>query len=332
MERGGEAGGMASRSGEWSTGTTRRQDEERGARKTRPRRILDSAFSVPSCPCLLPDPRLPPLPLLVPAAGRRIPDHAWTSPPYAGTPSSATSAGTSPARCGSTTPRAASTPPTPASTRSTRSASSSRRPPTTSPPTVQIAAELGRADHRPRRRHQPVRPVHRPGHRHRLLEVPNAVGEVDVDRPRACRVQPGVVLDQLNRALAQHGLLFGPDVATASRATLGGMIGNNSAGARSVVYGKTVDHVRSLTVVLSDGTRAEFGPLDADRVRAEAGAADPRGRRLPRRRRRGARATPTRSPRAFPKHPPAGERLQPRGSARERTGVSRRWTRTAAAG
>ena len=88
----------------------------------------------------------------------------------------------------------------------------------------------------------------------------NAVGEVDVTGRRV-RVQPGVVLDHLNRALAPYGLMFGPDVATASRATLGGMIGNNSAGARSVVYRQTVDHVRSLSAVLSEGTRAEFGPL-----------------------------------------------------------------------
>jgi FAD/FMN-containing dehydrogenase/Fe-S oxidoreductase len=87
-----------------------------------------------------------------------------------------------------------------------------------------------------------------------------AIGEVDVANRRV-RVQPGVVLDHLNRALAPHGLMFGPDVATANRATLGGMIGNNSAGARSVVYGQTVDHVRALTAVLSDGTRAEFAPL-----------------------------------------------------------------------
>lgn len=90
----------------------------------------------------------------------------------------------------------------------------------------------------------------------------NRVGEIDVSGRRV-RVQPGAVLDHLNRALAPHGLMFGPDVATASRATLGGMIGNNSAGARSVVYRQTVDHVRSLSVVLSDGLRAEFGPLGA---------------------------------------------------------------------
>jgi FAD/FMN-containing dehydrogenase/Fe-S oxidoreductase len=78
---------------------------------------------------------------------------------------------------------------------------------------------------------------------------------------RIVRVQPGVVLDQLNRALEEHGLLFGPDVATASRANLGGMIGNNSAGSRSIVYGKTIDHVRSLSAILADGRCADFGPV-----------------------------------------------------------------------
>src|SRR5262249_30166451 len=73
---------------------------------------------------------------------------------------------------------------------------------------------------------------------------------------RTARVQPGVILDQFNRQLAPHGLQFGPDVATASRANLGGMIGNNSAGARSIVYGKTSDHVRGLSVLLADGSRA----------------------------------------------------------------------------
>src|SRR5207247_6990028 len=78
---------------------------------------------------------------------------------------------------------------------------------------------------------------------------------------RTARVQPGVILDQLNRVTAVHGLQFGPDVATASRANVGGMIGNNSAGARSIVYGKTSDHVRRLSVILSDGSRTECGPV-----------------------------------------------------------------------
>src|SRR5207249_1170288 len=98
-----------------------------------------------------------------------------------------------------------------------------------------------------------------------VLDVSKYLNRIEhIDREgRRVVVQPGVVLDQLNRAVEGYGLQFGPDVATASRATLGGMIGNNSAGARSVVYGQTVDHVRSLSVVLSDGSAAEFGPLTA---------------------------------------------------------------------
>ena len=55
-----------------------------------------------------------------------------------------------------------------------------------------------------------------------------------------------MVLDELNAALKAHDLRFAPDVSSASRATVGGMIANNSSGARSVVYGKTIDHVREL--------------------------------------------------------------------------------------
>src|SRR5438132_2524880 len=90
----------------------------------------------------------------------------------------------------------------------------------------------------------------------------NQIVELDPAH-RSARVQPGVILDELNRAAAVHGLQFGPDVATANRANLGGMIGNNSAGARSIVYGKTSDHVRRMSVILADGTRTEFGPLTA---------------------------------------------------------------------
>ena len=80
---------------------------------------------------------------------------------------------------------------------------------------------------------------------------------------RVARVQPGVVLDDLNAAAKPFALQFGPDVATSDRANLGGMIGNNSAGARSIVYGKTVDHVRELSVLLADGTAKRFGPLSS---------------------------------------------------------------------
>ena len=79
---------------------------------------------------------------------------------------------------------------------------------------------------------------------------------------RWVRVEPGVVLDELNAALRPHDLRFAPDISTASRATVGGMMANNSAGARSVLYGKTIDHVLEQHVVLSDGSLAHFRPLE----------------------------------------------------------------------
>ena len=80
----------------------------------------------------------------------------------------------------------------------------------------------------------------------------NRVLEVDAEGRKA-RVQPGVVLDQLNAHVRSAGLQFGPDVATSNRATIGGMIGNNSCGARSVLYGKMVDHVVELRAVIPGG-------------------------------------------------------------------------------
>lgn len=77
--------------------------------------------------------------------------------------------------------------------------------------------------------------------------------ELDADA-RWARVQPGVVQDELNLAASRWDLRLGPDTATSNRATLGGMIGNNSSGARSIVYGKTSDHVQELHVLLIDGT------------------------------------------------------------------------------
>ena len=90
----------------------------------------------------------------------------------------------------------------------------------------------------------------------------NRLLEVNVEA-RWARVEPGIVLDELNAALVPHRLRFAPDISTASRATLGGMIANNSSGARSIVYGKTIDHVMELEVLLSDGTAARFGPVEA---------------------------------------------------------------------
>jgi FAD/FMN-containing dehydrogenase/Fe-S oxidoreductase len=88
----------------------------------------------------------------------------------------------------------------------------------------------------------------------------NRVLELDVERRRA-RVQPGLRLDRLNRACAPHGLQFGPDPATIRQCALGGMIGNNSCGARSLVYGKTGDHVHSLRCFLPDSTCVDLRPV-----------------------------------------------------------------------
>src|SRR6476469_6841835 len=79
-----------------------------------------------------------------------------------------------------------------------------------------------------------------------------------------CIVEPGIVLDDLNRQLAPHGLWFPIDVSTASRATIGGMAGNNSCGGRSLRYGTMRDNVLSIDAVLADGGRAHFGPVAPD--------------------------------------------------------------------
>jgi len=88
----------------------------------------------------------------------------------------------------------------------------------------------------------------------------NRIIELDPER-RVARVQPGVVLDVFNAAAGKHGLQFGPEVATSSRANLGGMIGNNSAGARSILHGKVVDHVIELEAILADGSPLTCKPL-----------------------------------------------------------------------
>ena len=99
----------------------------------------------------------------------------------------------------------------------------------------------------------------------------NKIVEIDPERSVA-RVQPGVVQEQLNLAGAPHGLVFGPDTSTRNRATLGGMIGNNSAGSQSVRYGMTIDHVLTLDVVLSDASQATFGPLTPPELLSRAAA------------------------------------------------------------
>ncbi|UCC31468.1 MAG: FAD-binding protein [Phycisphaerales bacterium] len=106
-----------------------------------------------------------------------------------------------------------------------------------------------------------------PGLQLDLSRYMDRIGPLDLSA-RTITVEPGVVLDELNAHLAPHGLQFAPDVATSSRATIGGMIANNSCGARSVVHGRTVDHVLELTLVLPDGEVVTFsqppGPSDSD--------------------------------------------------------------------
>ena len=89
---------------------------------------------------------------------------------------------------------------------------------------------------------------------HRLLEVNQ--------EEHWARVEPGMVLDQLNEQLAPFRLQYAPDPTTSNRACVGGGIGNNTCGSHSVIYGKTVDHVLETQAVLSDGSQAHFRPLD----------------------------------------------------------------------
>ncbi|MGW3148205.1 FAD-binding and (Fe-S)-binding domain-containing protein [Streptomyces sp. NPDC001177] len=95
---------------------------------------------------------------------------------------------------------------------------------------------------------------------------------LDVDpEARTCVVEPGIVLDVLNRRLSEHALQFGPKPSTHSHCALGGMIGNNSCGGSAQAYGKTVDNVRRLEVLTYDGLRMWVGPTSrAERARIDA--------------------------------------------------------------
>lgn len=94
------------------------------------------------------------------------------------------------------------------------------------------------------------------------------IQEINADE-RWVRVQPGVIRDDLNAFLKPHGLLFGPETSTASRAMLGGMIGNNSCGLHSIIWGTTRDHLLEVRAVLSDGAEVTFGPLTQEQFDAK---------------------------------------------------------------
>ncbi|MCB9139666.1 MAG: FAD-binding protein [Caldilineaceae bacterium] len=88
---------------------------------------------------------------------------------------------------------------------------------------------------------------------------------------RQVTVEPGINFAALNRQLARHGLMIGPDPASGNRATIGGSIGNNASGSHSILYGMMADSVHSVGAVLADASLAEFGPLDAAGIAARAG-------------------------------------------------------------
>lgn len=78
------------------------------------------------------------------------------------------------------------------------------------------------------------------------------------------KVQPGVILDELNSYLAPHGLFFGPETSTSNRCMIGGMVGNNSCGAHSILYGSTRDHLKKVKALLSDGSEVDFEALTTE--------------------------------------------------------------------
>src|SRR3990172_9387667 len=88
----------------------------------------------------------------------------------------------------------------------------------------------------------------------------DSIIEINPDSHSAI-VEPGVILSTLNRAAARHGLMFGPDPASAERATMGGVIGNNATGAHSILYGMSADHLISADVILSDGSLQTWGGI-----------------------------------------------------------------------
>ncbi len=101
---------------------------------------------------------------------------------------------------------------------------------------------------------------------------------LDLDTAAATvTVEPGMVLDELNALLKPHGLHLPLDLSTSNRATIGGMIANNSAGTRSIIYGKTIDYVESVDVVFADGSGATLGPMTEEGLRSKLGQGDLEG-------------------------------------------------------
>lgn len=101
----------------------------------------------------------------------------------------------------------------------------------------------------------------------------NKVLSIDAENRRVV-VQPGVIRNELNMALAEHGLFFAPETSTANRAMIGGMVGNNSCGANSIAYGSVREHLVRVRGFLSDGSEVVFGPLSEEEFAVKCGGAD----------------------------------------------------------
>tara|TARA_Y100000996_G_scaffold408426_1_gene387474 strand:- start:1436 stop:4333 length:2898 start_codon:yes stop_codon:yes gene_type:complete len=93
----------------------------------------------------------------------------------------------------------------------------------------------------------------------------NDLKEVNIEE-QWVKTQPGIVLDVLNQKIEKHGFLFAPDPSTSNRANVGGALGNNSCGAHSIMWGKTIDNTLELDVILSDGTPTKLGPLTGENL------------------------------------------------------------------
>ncbi|MDZ7738702.1 MAG: FAD-linked oxidase C-terminal domain-containing protein [Bacteroidales bacterium] len=91
----------------------------------------------------------------------------------------------------------------------------------------------------------------------------NSILEINTHE-RWVRVQPGVILEEMNKELAGYGLFFGPETSTANRCTMGGMVGNNACGLHSLRYGSTREHTLEVKAILADGSKAVFGPLSKE--------------------------------------------------------------------
>ena len=94
---------------------------------------------------------------------------------------------------------------------------------------------------------------------------------------KSVRVQPGIILDELNHFLSPHNLLFAPDPSSSNRGNIGGALGNNSCGAHSIRWGKTSDNVEKIESILSDGSIANLASINLNQVSKSNNKSNPIG-------------------------------------------------------